>query len=196
MKEVAKTLGVAYVLEGSVRKAGNRVRITAQLIDGAAGDHVWADRYDRDLEDIFAPLLVDLNRREGDEQGGGADAAGVVRQDLPEAEPERRGLFDFRLFFAPRPRQPGLLGIQPGGRVNLPGIPLRLIMSLAWNSNTNDEIIGLPKWAESAAFDIVGKVPAEYAPTTGNGSIQDIAPMLQSLRPRSTGCKRWRASSK
>ena len=42
------------MLEGSVRKAGNRVRITAQLIDGAAGDHVWAERYDRDLTDIFA----------------------------------------------------------------------------------------------------------------------------------------------
>jgi adenylate cyclase len=54
VKEVAKTLGVNYVLEGSVRKAGNRVRITAQLIDGAAGDHVWADRFDRDLTDIFA----------------------------------------------------------------------------------------------------------------------------------------------
>jgi adenylate cyclase len=53
VKEVARTLGVTYVLEGSVRKAGNRVRITAQLIDGAAGDHVWADRYDRDLTDIF-----------------------------------------------------------------------------------------------------------------------------------------------
>lgn len=53
VKDVAKTLGVTYVLEGSVRKAGNRVRITAQLIDGAAGDHVWADRYDRDLTDIF-----------------------------------------------------------------------------------------------------------------------------------------------
>jgi adenylate cyclase len=53
VKEVAKTLGVTYVLEGSVRKAGNRVRITAQLIDGTAGDHVWADRYDRDLTDIF-----------------------------------------------------------------------------------------------------------------------------------------------
>jgi adenylate cyclase len=54
VKEVAKTLSVTYVLEGSVRKAGNRVRITAQLIDGAAGDHVWADRYDRELDDIFA----------------------------------------------------------------------------------------------------------------------------------------------
>ena len=47
-------LDVTHVLEGSVRKAGNRVRITAQLIDGANGDHVWADRYDRDLTDIFA----------------------------------------------------------------------------------------------------------------------------------------------
>jgi adenylate cyclase len=54
VKDVAKTLGVDHVLEGSVRKAGNRVRITAQLIDGKAGDHHWADRYDRDLNDIFA----------------------------------------------------------------------------------------------------------------------------------------------
>ena len=54
VKQVAKTLGVDHVLEGSVRKAGNRVRITAQLIDGKAGDHHWADRYDRDLTDIFA----------------------------------------------------------------------------------------------------------------------------------------------
>ncbi|HTG78558.1 MAG TPA: TIR domain-containing protein, partial [Sphingomicrobium sp.] len=53
VKEVASALGVDHVLEGSVRKAGNRVRITAQLIDGKAGDHLWADRYDRDLTDIF-----------------------------------------------------------------------------------------------------------------------------------------------
>jgi len=53
VKEVALKLGVSHVLEGSVRKAGNRVRITAQLIDGAKGDHVWAARFDRDLTDIF-----------------------------------------------------------------------------------------------------------------------------------------------
>ena len=52
--EIARKLGVSHVLEGSVRKAGARVRITAQLIDGASGDHVWAERYDRDLDDIFA----------------------------------------------------------------------------------------------------------------------------------------------
>jgi TolB-like protein/Tfp pilus assembly protein PilF len=52
--QVARDLGVTHVLEGSVRKAGNRVRITAQLIDGASDSHVWAERYDRDLDDIFA----------------------------------------------------------------------------------------------------------------------------------------------
>jgi adenylate cyclase len=50
---VARTLGVSHVLEGSVRKAANRLRITAQLIDGLTGDHLWAERYDRDLTDIF-----------------------------------------------------------------------------------------------------------------------------------------------
>ena len=54
VKEVARQLEVTHVLEGSVRKAGSRVRITAQLIDGKAGDHLWAERYDRDLDDIFA----------------------------------------------------------------------------------------------------------------------------------------------
>jgi adenylate cyclase len=51
---VARQLGVSHILEGSVRRAGSRVRITAQLIDGKAGDHVWAERWDRDLEDVFA----------------------------------------------------------------------------------------------------------------------------------------------
>jgi adenylate cyclase len=52
--QVARQLKASHVLEGSVRKAGRRVRITAQLIDGASGGHVWAERYDRDLDDIFA----------------------------------------------------------------------------------------------------------------------------------------------
>jgi TolB-like protein/Tfp pilus assembly protein PilF len=52
--DVCRELGVRYALEGGVRKAANRVRITAQLIDGATGGHVWAERYDRDLDDIFA----------------------------------------------------------------------------------------------------------------------------------------------
>jgi adenylate cyclase len=52
--QVARELGVRYVLEGSVRKAGNRVRVTAQLIDATTGNHIWAERYDRELDDIFA----------------------------------------------------------------------------------------------------------------------------------------------
>jgi adenylate cyclase len=54
VRQVGRDLGVRYVLEGGVRKAGQRVRITAQLIDAATGKHRWAERYDRDLEDIFA----------------------------------------------------------------------------------------------------------------------------------------------
>jgi len=53
VKEVAKQLSVSHVLEGSVRKAGNRIRINAQLIDGSTSKHLWADRFDRDLTDIF-----------------------------------------------------------------------------------------------------------------------------------------------
>src|SRR5204863_6478479 len=52
-KRVARELGVRYVLEGSVRKAGNRVRITDQLIDTETGAHLWADRFDGSLEDVF-----------------------------------------------------------------------------------------------------------------------------------------------
>ncbi|MBX5101018.1 adenylate/guanylate cyclase domain-containing protein [Rhizobium lentis] len=54
VQEVGTNLGVRYVLEGSVRKSGNRVRITAQLIDATTGGHLWAERFDRDLTDIFA----------------------------------------------------------------------------------------------------------------------------------------------
>jgi adenylate cyclase len=54
VREAAKQLGVRYVLEGSVRKSGNRIRITAQLIDAKDGAHLWAERYDRAIDDIFA----------------------------------------------------------------------------------------------------------------------------------------------
>jgi len=53
-RDVAAQLGVQYLVEGSLRKAGNRVRVTAQLIEADSGNHLWAERYDRDLEDIFA----------------------------------------------------------------------------------------------------------------------------------------------
>jgi len=54
IKQVSEELGVQYVLEGSVRRDGDRVRITAQLINGLSGKHLWAERYDGDLKDIFA----------------------------------------------------------------------------------------------------------------------------------------------
>ena len=52
-QQVSKELGVRYVVEGSIRKAGNRVRITAKFVDGATGGNLWAERYDRELKDIF-----------------------------------------------------------------------------------------------------------------------------------------------
>ena len=61
-RAVGRDLGVRSVLEGSVRRAGNRVRITAQLIDAASGGHLWAERYDRDLTDLFA-VQDDVTRR-------------------------------------------------------------------------------------------------------------------------------------
>src|SRR5947209_8595258 len=54
VKQVGRELGVRYVLEGSVRKSGNRLRITAQLVEAETGNHLWAERYDRDVSDIFA----------------------------------------------------------------------------------------------------------------------------------------------
>jgi len=78
VQEVSNDLGVKYVLEGSVRKVENRVRITAQLVDATTGGHLWAERYDRDLKDIFAvqdevtknivsALAVKLTRDEADQ---------------------------------------------------------------------------------------------------------------------------------
>ncbi len=78
VREVAQQLGVRYVLEGSVRKAGSRVRVTAQLVDGATGKHVWADRYDRELKDIFAVQ---------DEITG--TIVGALEPELGKAERER-----------------------------------------------------------------------------------------------------------
>ena len=85
VKQVAQDLGVRYVVEGSVRKAGQRVRITAQLVDASTGHHRWAERYDRDLSDIFAlqdeitreiVTAVDVELTEGDQIRVWRDGAG------------------------------------------------------------------------------------------------------------------------
>ncbi|WP_353646677.1 adenylate/guanylate cyclase domain-containing protein [Mesorhizobium sp. WSM2239] len=87
VQEVSRNLGVHYVLEGSVRKSGNRVRITAQLIDATTGGHLWAERFDRDLTDIFAvqddvtQQIVDalaLSLTEGDRQRLATEHTGNV----------------------------------------------------------------------------------------------------------------------
>ncbi|WP_087005297.1 adenylate/guanylate cyclase domain-containing protein [Rhizobium sullae] len=87
VQEVGRNLGVRYVLEGSVRRSGNRVRITAQLIDAASGGHLWAERFDRDLTDIFAvqddvtQQIVDamaINLTEGDRQRMAPEHTGNV----------------------------------------------------------------------------------------------------------------------
>jgi TolB-like protein len=54
VREIAEDLGVRYLLEGSARRAAGRVRINAQLVDAVSGDHLWAERFDRSLDDIFA----------------------------------------------------------------------------------------------------------------------------------------------
>ena len=54
VKQVSEKLGVRYVLEGSIQRSGDHVRINAQLIDALSGNHLWAERYDRELKDIFA----------------------------------------------------------------------------------------------------------------------------------------------
>jgi adenylate cyclase len=78
VKQVGRELGVRYVLEGSVRRSGNRVRITAQLIDAETGTHIWADQYDRALDDIFA-VQDELT----------SSVVGVIEPTVRKAEIER-----------------------------------------------------------------------------------------------------------
>jgi TolB-like protein/cytochrome c-type biogenesis protein CcmH/NrfG len=85
VKQVAQELGVRYVLEGSVRKAGNRVRISAQLVDATTGNHIWAERYDRELEDIFA-LQDEITE----------SIAATVAPELVSAEMQRAQRIDVR----------------------------------------------------------------------------------------------------
>jgi TolB-like protein/class 3 adenylate cyclase len=78
VRQIGRDLGVRYVLEGSVRRAGNRFRITSQLVDAITGAHLWAERYDRDLSDIFA-VQDEIT----------ATVAGAIEPQLQRAEIER-----------------------------------------------------------------------------------------------------------
>ena len=78
VKSIGQELNVRYILEGSVRRAGKRVRITSQLVEAASGNHVWAERYDRELEDLFA-IQDDLVRAIASTVGGRVEAAAKRR---------------------------------------------------------------------------------------------------------------------
>ena len=78
VKQVGRELGVRYVLEGSIRKSGNRVRMTAQLIEGSAGGHLWADRFEGALDEIFGLQ---------DQVTGGV--VGAISPKLQQAEIDR-----------------------------------------------------------------------------------------------------------
>jgi len=97
VKQVGRELGVRYVLEGSLRKSGNRIRVTAQLIEAESGNHVWAERYDRDVSDIFAvqdeiteavtiaiaPAIADAERQRAMRRPPGSlDAWGAYQRGL------------------------------------------------------------------------------------------------------------------
>jgi len=98
VRQIGRDLGVRYVLEGSVRKGGKRVRVTAQLVDAATGSHIWADRFDQDLTDIFAlqdevaakvaaavepKLLAAENLRAEKRSGADLDAWDLVARAMP-----------------------------------------------------------------------------------------------------------------
>ncbi|MDP6872574.1 MAG: adenylate/guanylate cyclase domain-containing protein [Alphaproteobacteria bacterium] len=100
IKTVGRELGVRYVLEGSVRKAGSRIRVTAQLIEAETGDHIWAERYDRELADIFdlQDELTEAISAQADAELGGSERALAHKKpttDLDAWELYQRGMWHF-----------------------------------------------------------------------------------------------------
>ncbi len=126
IRTVGRELGVRSVVEGSIRRAGNRVRITAQLIDAADGGHLWAERYDRDLTDIFAVQDEIVAAEGGLEHPEPAQHAALARETLGilRLDVERPVVQDEGLFQLPGADQAP--GLQPeGGAGPLPGATSR-----------------------------------------------------------------------
>jgi TolB-like protein/class 3 adenylate cyclase len=98
VKQVGRELGVRYILEGSVRKGGNRVRITAQLIEAATGTHLWADRFDGSLEDVF-----DLQDKVAISIAGVIEPALQVAETRRSAERPTNDLTAYDLYLRARP---------------------------------------------------------------------------------------------
>jgi TolB-like protein/Tfp pilus assembly protein PilF len=107
-KQVGRELGVRYVLEGGVRKAGDDLRVTVQLIDAAAGDHVWAERYDRKLADVFS-IQDEVTRTIVATVVGRVEADGIGR--ARRKTPENMTAYDYVLrgldFYQRRGHSPG-----------------------------------------------------------------------------------------
>jgi TolB-like protein len=94
VKEIGRKLGARYVVEGSVRRAGNRIRITAQLLESATGNHLWAERYDREMADIFA-VQDELVRAISGVIPGQLDRYAV--ENLRRKPPDNLTAYDFEL---------------------------------------------------------------------------------------------------
>ena len=156
LKEVSRDLGVRYVLEGSMRRAGQRVRISSQLINTATGTHLWADRYDRDLTDIFA-VQDDITSR----------VAAAIEPALSRAEtqrviakrPENMGAWDYC--------QRGFWHVHKGTRTD--GITAYDLFkqALALDPNLADAHLGLAR-ALIVQWDY--------------GSVEDFAPFVRQAR--------------
>jgi len=156
LKEVSRELGVRYVLEGSMRRAGKRVRISSQLINTATGTHLWAERYDRDLTDIFA-VQDDITSR----------VAAAIEPALSRAEsqrviakrPEHMGAWDYC--------QRGFWHVHKGTRAD--GITAFDLFkqALALDPNLADAHLGLAR-ALIVQWDY--------------GSVEDFAPLVRQAR--------------
>ncbi|RWE95152.1 adenylate/guanylate cyclase domain-containing protein [Mesorhizobium sp.] len=162
VRKVSRELGVRYVLEGSVRRAANRIRINAQMIDGTTGGHLWAERYDRDLEDIFAvqdevtrtivsALEVKLTAGEEARRGkhGKVDpevydlivrARQTALQFRPEASVEARKMLE------------RALAIDPGLALGYSGLAMVTFADYAnqWNGATEDNLTKARELAHKA----------------------------------------------
>src|SRR6266567_425999 len=156
LKEVGRDLGARYVLEGSMRRAGQRVRITSQLIDTATGTHLWAERYDRDLIDICA-VQDDITSR----------VAAAIEPALFRAEsrrviakrPEHMGAWDYR--------QRGVWHVNKGTRTDGMAAHGLFKQALMLDPNLADAHLGLAR-ALIVQWDY--------------GSVEDFAPLVRQAR--------------
>jgi adenylate cyclase len=156
LKEVGRELGVRYVLEGSMRRAGERVRISSQLINIATGTHLWAERYDRDLTDIFA-VQDDITSR----------VAAAIEPALSRAEsqrviakrPEHMGAWDYC--------QRGFWHVHKGTRTDGVAAYGLFKQALELDPNLADAHLGLAR---------------ALIVQWGYGSVEDLAPFVRQAR--------------